>query len=420
MTTRRRFLLASLASGFAPWVRAERRARPHVVIVGGGFGGATAARYLSQWSAGRLRITLVERQRALVSCPLSNRVLSGDMRLAELTHSYAGLARRPGVELIHGEAVAVNAARRQVSFADGRELRGDRLLLAPGIDFLWQSIPALAAESARAPLLHAWKAGPQTALLARRIRALPDGASVAIVVPRPPFRCPPGPYERASLIAHYFKRHKPRSKVLVVDANSEVIAKRALFRKAWDELYPGIIDYLPDHALDDADLARNELRTSLGTIRADLLNIIPPQRAGKLALEAGLPLADGRWVEIDWLTHEALGVPGAHVIGDAVQAAPGMPKSAHLANQQGKRAAAAMLDLLDGLPPQPAPVLGNTCYSFVAADSAIHVAAMFRYSESARGMLPVAQGGGLSVARNAHEGRLALDWAKGLWNDALG
>ncbi len=419
MTARRHFLLACLAAGCAPWVRGESMARPHVLVVGGGFGGATAARFLREWSAGAVKVTLVERNRELVSCPLSNRVLSGDARLDSLRFGYGGL-RHAGIDVLHQDVVALDPGARELRLADGRHLAGDRILLAPGIDFQWEAIPALADPDRRGQVLHAWKAGAQTLELARRIAALRDGGVLAISIPRPPFRCPPGPYERVSLIADYFRRRKPRCKLLVADANAEVIAKPDLFRQAWRELYPGIVEYLPEHGLEDIDLARGELRTQLGPLRADLLNVIPPQRAGDLALAAGMPLAGGAWVEIDWLTHEAKGLPGIHVIGDAVAAVPGMPKSAHLANQQAKRAAAAILDMLAGRSPQPAPLLANTCYSFVSADDAVHVAAMFRYSDATRRVEQVAGAGGLSVARSAHEGRLALDWARGLWHEALG
>jgi sulfite dehydrogenase len=420
---RRRMLVAFAGAGIGtalPLASARAATRPRVLIAGGGFAGATAAKYLRLWSKATVDVTLVEPKRRLVSCPFSNRVVAGLQDLESLTRGYQALDRRYGVRVVHERVVGVDVARRELRLAGGERVAGQRMVLAPGIDFLWESLPGLASATARTGLLHAWKAGPQTTELARRVAALPPGGSAVITVPRLPYRCPPGPYERASLIAGYFAQFNPRAKLLVLDANPEVRPKGALFRKAWAELYPGIIDYHPDVRVLDLDTRSDSLILDTGELRPDLLNVIPEQRAGDLALNAGLPLADGRWIKVDWRTMEAAGAPGVHVIGDAVLTAPGMPKSAHMANQHAKIAVAAILRSLAGEEPDPESVASNTCYSFVAADAAIRVSSIHRYDAAQRVLLPVPGSGGVSVARNRLEADYARNWLINLWNDTLG
>jgi len=238
-------------------------------------------------------------------------------------------------------------------------------------------------------------------------------------VPRAPYRCPPGPYERACLVADYCKRHKPRSKVVVLDANDEIVSKKGLFAKAWAELYPEIIEYRPQSELRDVDLATKTARLEFDHVRADVLNVIPPQRAADIAARSGLKLINQRWVEIDWLTMESSGTPGVHVLGDAIFPAPTMPKSGHVANQQAKLAAAAILRLLAGEQPDPAPLLMNTCYSFVDSRNAIHVAAVYQYDQASRVLQPVPGAGGVSSVRSELEGRIAAGWAQNIWADML-
>ncbi|MFT3819706.1 MAG: NAD(P)/FAD-dependent oxidoreductase [Rubrivivax sp.] len=386
-----------------------------VVVIGAGFGGATAAKYLRLWEP-RIEVTLVERNEHFVSCPISNLVLSGDRRIEDITRPYDGLARH-GVRLARDEATAIDLDRRQVRLARGEPLPYDRLIVAPGIDFRFDDVPGLAAAEAQGRALHAWKAGPQTVALRRQLEALPDGGVFAISIPKAPYRCPPGPYERASVVAHYFKRYKPKSKLLVLDANPDLVSKKGLFLKAWSELYPGIIEYRPSSELIEFDAARGVARLQVEDVRADLFNVIPPQQAGRIAQP--LINVNQRWVGVEFQGFESAVAPGVHVIGDATASAPGMPKSGFQANNHAKVAADAVIARLTGQPLNESPIIANTCYSFVSATEAVHVASVHKWSAAQKTLLPVDGAGGLSAARNELEAHHALDWARNIWADAL-
>ncbi|MDC6178774.1 NAD(P)/FAD-dependent oxidoreductase [Ralstonia solanacearum] len=392
-----------------------------VVVVGGGYGGATAAKYVRVFSGGRVDVTLVEPNAAFVSCPLSNLVLSGDRNLASLTVPYDALVARHGVRWVRDRAAAIDLGARQVRLEGGGTLDYDRLILSPGIDFVPGAIPGLAdaATAARAP--HAWKAGAQTLALRQRLEAMPNGGVVAISIPLAPYRCPPAPYERACLIAHWLQRARPASRVLILDANDDVTSKGALFKRVWAQRYPNHIEYRPQYNAVDIAAAGRVLRFDVqDDIEADVVNLIPPQRAGAIAVGAGLATANGRWCEVDFLTFESTVAPGVHVIGDAIQTAPLMPKSGHMANQHGKVAAAAVVAMLAGRAPDPSPLYANTCYSFTAPDEAMHVATVHRYDATERTMVTVPGAGGLSDAPSAAEGRLAQGWSRAIWSDMLG
>jgi sulfite dehydrogenase len=246
-----------------------------------------------------------------------------------------------------------------------------------------------------------------------------DGGVFAISIPSAPYRCPPGPYERACLVADYFKKAKPKSKVVILDANEDVQSKKELFTKAWADLYKDTIEYRNNSEVKDVDVKTNTALLEFDKFKADVLNVIPPQRAGDIASKSGFKLINKRWVDIDWLSMEVNGTPDVHVIGDAVFPAPTMPKSGHMANQQAKLAAAAILNLLSGSEPSQTPLVMNTCYSFVDAKQAAHVASVHTYDRATRTMQPVKGAGGVSAARNEIEGRLALGWAKNIWADML-
>lgn len=395
------------------------RASGHVVVVGGGYGGATVAKYLRMWSEGQVQVTLVERNTDFVSCPISNLVIGGSKTLADITISYANLQHKWGVRVIRDEAVGIDAGARKVKLAQGGELSYDRLVLSPGIDFMWDQVPALKSAEAQQQILHAWKAGPQTVALRKQLEDMKDGGVYAITIPKAPYRCPPGPYERACLVANYFKTAKPRSKVLILDANEDVQSKKALFTKAWSDLYKGIIEYRPNSELKDVDVAGKTAILEFDQVKADVLNVIPPQRAGKIAAGTGLKLINNRWVDVNWLSMESTSAPGVHVLGDALFPAPTMPKSGHMANQHGKLAAAAILNLLAGQEPNPAPVLMNTCYSFVDSKNVIHVASVHQYDAATKTVQPVKGAGGVSAARNELEGKIAMAWAQNIWADML-
>jgi len=410
----RRHLIA--ASGLAlAGCATSRFSAARVVVVGGGFGGATAARYLKLWGGADVDVTLVERQDGFISCPMSNLVIGGVRDALSISHGYASLEVQ-GVKRLRGEVVAIDPAAKTIALADGQRLGWDRLIVAPGIDFMLDGIPGLAAALDSGRAVHAWKAGAQTLALREQLRALPDGGVVLMSIPRSPYRCPPGPYERACLIASWLRRAKPRAKLLVLDANPEIQSKKALFERAFAEAHAGVLEYRPNAELQEV-LADGTARFEFEDVRADVLNLIPPQRAGDVVRD--FANVNRRWVGVDWLTMQAQAAPGVHVVGDAILSASAMPKSGHLANQQGKLAAAAVLQLLKGQAVNPAPVVMNTCYSFVTPTEAMHVASVHQYDAAEKTMKAVPGAGGLSPAPNAAEGKFALAWADNIWADTL-
>lgn len=392
----------------------------HVVVIGGGYGGATAARYLRVWSGGRIRVTLVEPNPDFVSCPMSNLVLEGALSIGDVTVSYEDLQRRHGVKWVRDTVERIDAGGRRVVLRSGVGIAYDRLIVSPGIDFMWEKIPGMASPGAHERILHAWKAGPQTVALRHQLEAMPDGGRFIIAIPEAPYRCPPAPYERACLVASYFKKHKPRAKVHVFDANADVTSKGALFKAAWKKFYPGMIEYTPEFRAVDVDAAKKKVIFEFGEEEsADVLNLLPPMRAGGIAVKSGLATANGRWCEVDFLTFESRVAAGVHVLGDSIQIAPVMPKAGHMANQHGKTCAAAVVALLTQQEVNPLPIYANTCYSFVTASQAMHVSTVHRYDAEQKTMLTVPGAGGLSVEPSEGEGRDAMSWARAIWSDML-
>lgn len=421
---RREFLKAAgAASALAALpvaAKAAGAASAKVVVVGAGYGGATAAKYLRMWSGGTIDVTLVEPNALFVSCPMSNLVIGGSRDMAFLTTTYDGLAHRHGVRLIRDTAIGVDTDGRTVRLAGGSLLPYDRLILSPGVDFLPDGVPGLETADAQARILHAWKAGPQTLALRRQLEAMPDGGVFAISIPVAPYRCPPGPYERACQAAWYLKRAKPKSKVLILDGNPDVTSKAALFRKAWSDDYAGIVEYRPNYVLTRVDAATRTAEFDVqDAVRADVLNVVPPQRAGAIARTAGVVTANDRWCEVDFVTFESIRARNVHVLGDAIQIAARMPKSGHMANQHAKVCASAVIALLSGAAPNPAPVLNNTCYSMITDKDGVHVASVHRYDAEKKTLLPVPGAGGLSPAMSEQEGRYAFGWAANIRADTL-
>jgi NADPH-dependent 2,4-dienoyl-CoA reductase/sulfur reductase-like enzyme len=393
-------------------------AKPQVVVVGGGYGGATAARYVRMWSEGAIDVTLVEPNASFISCPLSNLVLGGSKQIADLTMSYD---RMQGIRVLRDTVTSIDTTKRTLALAGGATLSYDRLIVSPGVDFMWDQLPGMLKPGAQDAVLHAWKAGAQTVALRAQLEAMPDGGVYAMTIPAAPYRCPPGPYERASQIAFYFSRANPKSKVLILDANDDVVSKGPLFKKVWKERYGGIIEYRPSFRATDVDASSRTVVSELGDkVQANVLNVIPPQRAGAIAVQTGLANANGRWCAVDFLTFESTQVKNIHVLGDAIQVSPLMPKSAHMANQHAKVCAAAVVDLLAGRAPDGHPMLTNTCYSFVSDKDVIHVASVHAYDAEKKTLLVVSGSGGVSAGPSALEGEYAMNWARNIWTDTLG
>jgi NADPH-dependent 2,4-dienoyl-CoA reductase/sulfur reductase-like enzyme len=391
-----------------------------VVVVGGGYGGATAAKYIRMWSDGGVDVTLVEPNPEFISCPISNLVLGGSKTLADITVSYDNLTKRHGVKIVKDTASGIDTEKRMVKLAGGGELPYDRVILSPGVDLMWDKVPGLNNARAQETILHAWKAGAQTVALRRQLEAMPDGGVYVLSIPVAPYRCPPGPYERACQVAWYFKRAKPKSKVLILDGNGDVTSKGPLFKKAWAEEYKGIVEYRPNHVLTDVDAATRTAKFEVqDAVKADVLNVVPPQRAGAIARSAGVVTANDRWCDVDFLTFESVKVKNVHVLGDAIQIAAGMPKSGHMANQHAKVCAAAVVALLAGQAPNPTPVLTNTCYSFITDKDVVHVCSVHQYDKEKKTVLAVPGSGGVSPAMSEIEGRYAFSWAKNIWADTL-
>ncbi len=416
----RRAVLANLAAGAAALAapRALAQTPARVVVVGGGFAGATAARELKR--AG-LSVTLVEPNPVYTACPMSNAVIGGLRGIAEQQFDYAALVAE-GIAVVPGAAVAIDAGGRTVRLADGIVLGYDRLVLAPGIEVRLDGALPGYDEAASTLMPHAWRAGEQTLLLRRRLEAMEDGGTVVMAVPANPYRCPPGPYERASLIAHYLKTRKPRSKLIVLDAK-DTFSKQRLFQQAWQELYPGLIEWVglsQGGKATEVIAAEGTVVTEFARHQADVANVIPPQRAGAIARLAGAADRSG-WCPIDPVTFESRLLPGVHVVGDAAIAG-GMPKSAFAANAQAKAAAAAIAVLLGGGTPEP-PKLINTCYSLVAPDYGISVAGVYR---PANGLLADVEGaGGVSPldappAVRVQEAAYAEAWFRTIGHEVFG
>lgn len=391
-----------------------------VVVIGGGYGGATAAKYVRKFSNYTADVTLIEPNQNFISCPLSNLVVGGSKKIEDITVSYEGLRKNHGVNLIKDSVVSIDVAKRQVKLAGGASLFYDRLIVSPGIDLNYEKLPGMLKPNAQEEVLHAWKAGPQTVALRKQLESMKDGGVFAISIPLVPYRCPPGPYERACQVADYFKKSKPKSKVLILDANDDVTSKPGLFKAAWATRYAGMVEYRPKHLLSDVDVKGKTLKFEFNDdLKADVLNVLPQMRAGKIAVTTGLANMNARWCEVDFLTFESKVAPNVHVLGDSIQVAPLMPKSGHMANQHGKTCAAAVVAILSGAEVNQLPVYNNTCYSFVSATDVVHVSSVHRYDAQKRTMLTVPGSGGVSAAANPLEGEYAQAWARNIWADML-
>ena len=414
---RRDFLKLSAATALAalPGCRSlSRSQRARVVVVGAGFGGATCAKYLRRWDP-RLDVTLIEPNERFVSCPISNWVLGGLRSMGDITHGYSGLARH-GIKLIRDSVVAIDPDTRTLQTAQGLQIGYERLVLAPGVEILVDSVRGFADAEAAGKVVHAWKAGAQTALLRRQLEAMPDGGTFIVSIPAAPYRCPPGPYERACLVAHYFKQRKPRSKIIVLDANPDIVSKKPLFTNAWNTLYPGMIDYRPNSPALVVDAAKMTISTDFEDVRGDVLNVVPRQRAAAVCDLVGAR-NDGNkaWCTVDLATFESTAAPGVHIIGDSI--ASTLPRSGHMATNQAKVCAGAIVDLLADRAPDPAPVIANTCYSATSDRTAGYVAHVYRLVPG-KGYVAAPEGGATATG-DARNFTYNESWAKNIWAEVL-
>lgn len=411
--SRREFGAVAGAMGMTLAARSARgQAKARIVVIGGGVGGATVAKYLA--AGGKtLEITLVEPKTRYTTCFFSNLYLAGLRSFEALTHGYEALSDRHGITVIHDSAAIIDPVAKIVRLASGSKLPYDRLVVSPGIAFKFGAIDGY-DEAAALAMPHAWNAGPQTMLLRAQLEAMEDGGVFLIAAPAAPFRCPPGPYERASLVAGYFKQFKPRSKVLILDAKDSFF-EQDLFEDAWRRHCPGLIEWLPAQftgGVSAVDVEGLSVITAGEIFKAHVANIIPPQIAGELAQRAGLADISG-WCPVDPMTFESKLQPGIHVVGDAASAGD-MPKSAFCANSQAKACAFAIAAALTGSE-QPAPHLFNSCFTFLAADDAVSDAISFMPADGTIKIRDIF----ISKVGESHETRRLAVRAADAWYDAF-
>jgi sulfide dehydrogenase [flavocytochrome c] flavoprotein subunit len=425
---RRSFVQASLALGTLGGslsmvgcaTTATIPSKAKVVVIGGGYGGATAAKYVRMLSNYQIDVVLVEPNDSFISCPISNLVIGGSKTMGDITTPYDNLKGKHGVIHARDRVTEIDRGKKTVTLAGGATIGYDKLIVSPGVDFMWGSIEGLKDASASGQILQAWKAGPETIALRRQLEAMPDGGVYAISVPLAPYRCPPGPYERASQVASYFKKAKPKSKVLILDANPDVTSKGPLFKKFWAENYAGMLEFRGNHKAIAVDGKTRTVKFETSDdVKADVLNVLPNMSAGLIAMQSGLANANGRWCNVNYQTFESTAAKDVHVIGDSVLAAPLMPKSGHMANSHGKVVAAAVVAQLSGMDVNPQPLLTNTCYSFVNDKLVVHVASVHQYVAEEKTFKTVAGSGGVSSAPNELEGIYAMNWAQNIWADTL-
>ncbi len=425
---RRSFVQASLALGSAGALGSmvacattgniPQHAR--VVVVGGGYGGATTAKYIRMLSNYQIDVVLIEPDAAFVSCPISNLVIGGSKTMADITTPYDKLSGKHGVRMVRDYVSSVDPEKKTVTLASGPSIRYDKIVMSPGIDLMFNTVEGLKEANTSGQILQAWKAGPETLALRKQLEAMTDGGVFAITIPEAPYRCPPGPYERASQVAHYFKQHKPKSKVLILDANQDVTSKGPLFKKFWADNYKGILEYVPQHKVVAVDAKSNTLKFEIqNDIQAQVLNVLPAMRAGSIAVQSKLANVNARWCGVNFQTFESTQAKDIHVIGDAIMIAPLMPKSGHMANSHGKVTAAAIVAELSDMAVNPAPFLTNTCYSFVNDKLVVHVASVHQYDAKDKTYKTVAGSGGVSPAPSELEGVYAWNWAQNIWADSL-
>ena len=419
MTLNRRDFLKISGAGAAVALtgcatQSASKARAHVVVVGAGFGGATCAKYLRQWGP-NIDVTLIEPNDKFVSCPVSNWVLGGLRSMDDITKSYDKLPKH-GIKMVKDSVVAIDVDKRVIKTRGGASIGYDRLVLAPGIEILTDTVKGFKEAEAAGKVVHAWKAGPQTALLRKQLEAMPDGGTFVMSVPAAPYRCPPGPYERACMVAHYFKQAKPKSKIILLDGNPDIVSKKPLFTDAWNSFYPGMIDYRANNAPLAVDGSKMTVSTEFDDVKGDVLNVVPRQRAGEVCELVGARNDSNKaWCTVNLATFESTAAPNVHIIGDSVLS--NLPKSGHMATNHAKVCASAIVELLAGRQPDPIPVVANTCYSGTSGTTAGYVANVFRY-EAGKGYVSAPEGGATAKGDELNF-TYAESWAKNIWAEVL-
>jgi NADPH-dependent 2,4-dienoyl-CoA reductase/sulfur reductase-like enzyme len=397
----------------AAWPAANAaKPRKQVIVIGGGMAGATLAKYLRLWGD-RVGVTLIERAPRYTSCIMSSLVLTGQRQIADLRYSYARLKKAYGVNVVTDDVLAVDPATLSVRLASGTVLFADRIVFAPGIDF--DPVPGLTNPDA---MPHAWKAGPQTTLLRQQLQAMAPNGVAVLTIPKVPYRCPPGPYERACLLADWLKKNKPQAKLLVLDANPDFVTEKDNFSQAFFGLHADVIEYRTQTEVLSADAATMTLQTTTGDVHGDVINLIPRQRCAPIASQTGLANAtEGRFAAVDVLSYESTVAPGIHVIGDS--SATTQPKAGHIANQEAKVCADAIVRSFGGYAVDPAPVTNSACFSTITMKEASWLEAVFQYDPSTRVMVPVTNATGASVGWSRDNFDQMETWFKALMADTF-
>jgi sulfide dehydrogenase [flavocytochrome c] flavoprotein subunit len=396
----------------APFISSAAEIMPkkgrRVVVVGGGYGGTIVAKYI-RMNDPSIEVVLIDRDKTFISCPFSNLVIGGSRKLDENKMTREKLASNHGVKLVYDEVTAVDTAAKKVVLTGGT-ISYDRLVLSPGIDFRFDEIEGYDPVETPKVIPHAWKAGEQTLLLRKQLEDMQAGGTVVLSIPVTPFRCPPGPYERISQIAWYLKSNKPGSKIVVLDANPDIVSKAGLFRKGWKKHYDGMIDYRPANKVVKVDAKKRSVDTGVEEIAGAVVNLIPPQKAGLIAHKAGVVGEDKKWCPVNQVTFESTIAKDVHIIGDA-SIAGAMPKSGYSANSQAKVAALNIVQLMNGKDLiDPSHV--NVCYSYITDKEAVTVSAVYKVAEGKT--IAVANSGGVSPDLSELEGIYGRSWIKNI------
>ncbi|OYY93116.1 MAG: flavocytochrome C [Hydrogenophilales bacterium 28-61-23] len=399
---------------------AVAKAAPKVVVVGAGFGGATFSRYLKLWYP-QAEVTVIEPNAVFTSCPFSNTVLAGINKMEDITMPYDNIKNVVN-NFVADYVSSIDSAKQTVTTKGGKTFAYDKLVLAGGVELLFDKVQGYDAE-ARKTIKHAWKASPdQTGALRQQLEAMPDGGTFVMSVPMAPYRCPPGPYERACMVGQYFKKAKPKSKIIILDGNPDIASKKPLFLAAWKKHYDGMIEWRGNNQPRAVDAAKMTVSTEFDDVKADVINLVPPMRAadicGMAGVRVGLDGKEGSWCAIDYRTFESTTVKNVHILGDSTLT--NFPKSGSVANNTGKICAYALSEMFNGRAVDPAPVVTNTCYSASSESTAFHVATVFRWNEEKKSMLPEKGANGISKEESELEFAYMESWAKNVWADTLG